>query len=152
MHYLIKIYRKYFFIRKNIHAVLINMLQLDCKTYLTDTVMKQELARRSFCDIFCKLGRKGVILHFLNKIFCWWNKGNIYNFNGACAKVHGCNEFNATYYIPLKLLFKSVHFKKMKVLAGIIISEKDVAFLPNFFAVLMIKLPEPRRIIWHKHV
>ena len=45
------------------------MLQLDCKAYLTDTVMKQELVRRSFCDIFCKLGRKGVILHFLNKIF-----------------------------------------------------------------------------------
>ena len=69
MHYLNKIYRKYLFIRKNIHAVLINMVQWHCKTYLTDTVMKQELARRSFYDIFCKLGRRCVILHFLNKIF-----------------------------------------------------------------------------------
>ena len=40
----IGILRKYsYFITKSIHGVLINILKLDCRTVLTDTVMEAEL-------------------------------------------------------------------------------------------------------------
>ena len=45
----IGILRKYsYFITKSIHGVLINILKLDCRTVLTDTVMEAELKQHFY--------------------------------------------------------------------------------------------------------